>query len=82
MSEQNEPQLYEEWPETSLLLRRHTLLFEGAVLGRLSRGTGGTGPGGCSCGERSPVLYNGAQRQRWHRRHKAAVAGIKDSTGA
>lgn len=71
--------MYDEWPESSVLLKRHTLLFEGRpITASFAWGVGGSGPARCSCGETSPVLTSGADRKRWHRRHKAAVARISE----
>jgi hypothetical protein len=74
-------EMYAEFPESTVLLRRHTLLFEGRCIDGFRWGVGGEGPAGCSCGERSPVLPSGAARKRWHRRHKAAISGVAADGG-
>lgn len=60
-----------------VLVRGHTLLFEGDAFGSkggpaLGRPTG-AGSGKCSCGALSGELANRAARKRWHREHKLEV---------
>jgi len=61
------------------LLKGHTLLFEGAALGKFYDKCG-TGEGGCSCGARSKELPSRAARQRWHKKHKAEVLKLHEGS--
>ena len=67
-------------------IKGHTLRFEGAPHvvaedGRVVRvygsygGVSGFGRGLCSCGALSDLLDSAHQRKKWHREHKAEVAG-------
>lgn len=56
-----------------LIVKGHTLPFEGRVYGYLGLASG-PGLGRCSCGVTSgKQLPTTAARQRWHREHKQAV---------
>lgn len=62
------------------VLAGHGLVSEGAAFrddrSRLRwNSVSGVGRGLCSCGVLSPVCASAAERKRWHRSHKAEVAG-------
>lgn len=55
----------------ALLVKGHTLLFEGQPMGYRRTGIGHAK---CSCGDCSPELDSNSKRKQWHREHKAQVA--------
>lgn len=67
--------------ETTRRVTGHALANEGAPhnanglrVWKAYGSTAGEGHGKCSCGTISPLFLSAAERNRWHRQHKALVA--------
>lgn len=57
-----------------IIVKGHTLPFEGQLRSPLGHTNNGPGHGACSCGAKSPEpLPSTAARQRWHREHKLEI---------
>lgn len=65
--------------EVRTYVRGHRMATETRATGATRSARQREGIAICACGTFSPRLPNTLERQRWHRRHKAAVIAGKDT---